>query len=74
MKVLLEARLGGEWRPIRIAHQFSSIRAALDVLPLFAKQQKVCVDDVRVKVLRTEGELLTAKDAVTAYYLELRHS
>lgn len=68
MKTLLEARFGERWCPIRIAREFPSIRAALDSLPMFARQQRVCVDDVRVQVLRTESQLLAAEDAIIAYH------
>lgn len=70
MKTLLEARFGEQWRPIRIAHEFPSVRAALDSLSMFARQQRVCVDDVRMKVLRTEDTLLAAENAIIAYHHE----
>lgn len=70
MKVLLEARIGERWCPIRIAHEYPSVRAALDSLPMFARQQSTCVDDVRMKVLRTEPQLLAAENAIIAYHHE----
>lgn len=70
MKTLLEARFGERWCPIRIANEFPSVRAALDSLPMFARQQKVGVDDVRMKALRTESQLLDAENAIIAYHHE----
>ena len=70
MKVLLEARIGEQWCPIRIAHEFPSTRAALDSLPMFARQQSAGLDDVRMKVLRTEEKLRAAEEALIAYHHE----
>ncbi len=68
MKILLEARLEGRWCPVRIAHEFLGARMALDSLPVFARQQKVNQDDVRMSALRTEEQLTVAEYAVIAYH------
>jgi hypothetical protein len=68
VKVLLEACLEGCWCAIRIVHEYPNIRAALNSLPMFARQQKVHLDDVRLKALRTEAQLLAAENAVIAYF------
>lgn len=65
--MLLEARHSGEWHPVRIAREFPSSHAALDSLPMFARQQKVVLEDVRVRALRTEEQLTAAEYAVRAY-------
>lgn len=65
--MLLEARQDGEWSPIRIACEFPSVHAALDSLPMFARQQKADFDDVRAKPLRTAERVIAAKRAVHAY-------
>jgi len=63
--VLLEARFHGDWCAIRIVRQ-TTVRRALDSLPMFAKQQKVSLDDVRAWALRSNGELLAAENAIIA--------
>lgn len=63
--VLLEARFHGDWCAIRIVRQ-TTVRRALDSLPMFAKQQKVSLDDVRARALRSNGELLAAENAIIA--------
>ena len=68
MKVLLEVRIGERWCPIRIAHEFPSARAALDSLPIFARQQSTGVDDVRMRVLRTDRQWIAAENAIIAYH------
>lgn len=65
INVLLESRTCGKWYPIRIVRQTTS-RRAIDSLPLFARQQKVMLDDVRARALRSEGELLVAENAIIA--------
>ena len=70
LKVLLEVHIGERWCPVRIAHNYPNVRAALDSLPVFARQQKVGVDDVRMKTLRTESQLLYAENAIIAYIRE----
>lgn len=70
MKVLLEVRIGERWCPVRIVYDYPNIRAALDSLPMFARQQKVDVDDVRLKALRTESQLLDAENAIITYHHE----
>lgn len=64
MKVLLEVRIGERWRPIRIDHDYASVRAAFDSLPMFAWEQSTSVDNVRMKVLRTEPQLLAAENMI----------
>jgi len=63
--VLLEARFQGDWCAIRIVRQ-TTVRRALDSLPMFAKQQKVMLDDVRARALRSNGEVLAAENAIIA--------
>jgi hypothetical protein len=40
------------------------MRAAINALPVFARQQKVTVEDVRVRRLLTHSDLMLAKDAI----------
>jgi len=65
--VLLEACLKGQWRPIRITSKFSSLRAALNALPIFARQQGVNLDNVRARALRTDEQLTAAEYAVATF-------
>lgn len=65
--LLLEARLATCWRPVRIV-RFPNVRFALNSLSLFARQQGVDCNDVRVKTLLTEQQLTFAKRAVAAYH------
>lgn len=72
--MLLEVRRDGEWTPIRVARNFPGVHAALDSLPMFARQQKVYgadddfpLADVRVKELRTDERVTAAERAVRAY-------
>jgi len=65
--MLLEACIDGTWRPIRISYKFSSVRSALDSLPTFTRQQKIDLEDVRVKALRTEKQVIAAEQAVSTY-------
>lgn len=67
MPILLEARHSGEWHPVRIAREFPNAHAALNSLSMFARQQKVAAEDVRVRALRTEERLTAAEHAVEAY-------
>lgn len=70
MKVLLEVCIEEQWSPVRIAHEYPNVRAALDSLPMFARQQSASVDDVRMRVLRTESQLLDAENAIIASHLD----
>lgn len=63
-RVLLEVRRGDSWVPIRVACGYPDMRAAINALPVFARQQKVSADDVRAKRLKTHSELQLAKDAI----------
>jgi len=68
--MLLEARPDGEcgeWLPVRVVRGFLSARTALVALPMFARQQKVDLVDVRVKALRTEERVTAAERAVLVY-------
>jgi len=65
--ILLEARHGAEWHPVRIAREFPNAHAALNSLSMFARQQKVALEDVRVRALRTEERLIAAEHAVEAH-------
>lgn len=65
--MLLEARQDGVWSSIRIAREFPSVHAALDSLPMFARQQKANLDDVRAKPLRTKERVIAAERAVHVY-------
>ena len=67
LSVLLEACLKGQWRPIRITSKFSSLRAALNALPIFARQQDVDLDSVRARALRTGEQVTAAEYAVSAF-------
>jgi len=40
------------------------MRAAISALPVFARQQKVTIEDVRVRRLLTHEALRIAKDAI----------
>lgn len=62
--VLLEVKHGDTWEPVRIAREFPSVRAALDSLPMFARQQHVEMDVVRLFALRTEALLRNAEEAL----------
>jgi hypothetical protein len=64
LQVLLEVHRDGVWIPVRIARDFPTIRAAINALPIFAKQQKVEHDDVRVKHLRTWEAVCAAQQAI----------
>lgn len=68
--VLFEVSIGDRWCPVRIARQFPSIHAALDSLPVFAKQQRVELDRVRARALRTPSALCAAENAVIEYHRE----
>ncbi len=63
-QVLLEVRQSGAWNPVRIACSFLTIWAAINALPVFAKQQRVEIDDVRVKHLRSWSEVFMARKAI----------
>jgi len=65
--MLLEVRRDGEWLPIRIAREFPNAHAALNSLLMFARQQKVALEDVRVRALRTKERLIAAEHAVEAH-------
>jgi len=65
--MLFEACWDGEWYPVRIACEFLGVHAALDSLPMFARQQKAHLADVRVKTLRTEENVSAAERAIHAY-------
>jgi len=65
--VLLEARVEGKWRSIRIAREFPNVRAAMASMPMFARQQKVHHADARMRVLRTVEQIRAALTAVAAY-------
>lgn len=64
LRVLLEVHRGDTWIPIRIACDFPTVRAAINALPVFAKQQKVEIDDTRVKHLRSWSEVFVAQKAI----------
>ena len=66
LSVLLEAKPDDCWCPIRVI-RVSNVRAILDSLPVFARQQKVSCDRVRVTALRSEDKLLAAENAVIAH-------
>lgn len=66
LPVLLEAKLDDCWCPIRIT-KVPNVRAALNSLPMFARQQNVSCDRVRARALRSEDELLVAENAVIAH-------
>ena len=63
-RVLLEVRRDDSWVPVRIACGYPDMRAAINALPIFARQQKVTAEDVRVKRLLTHSDLRVAKDAI----------
>lgn len=63
-QVLLEVQQDGKWIPIRIADGYPDMRAAINALPMFARQQKVTVDDVRAKRLKTHSDVQLAKEAI----------
>lgn len=63
-RALLEVWRDGKWTPTRIACRYPNMRAAIAALPVFARQQKVAVEDVRVKRLLTHSDLRLAKDAI----------
>ena len=65
--MLLEARIDGAWCSFQIVYVFSSVRSALDWLPTFTRQQKIDLEDVRVKALRTEEQVTAAEQAVSTY-------
>jgi hypothetical protein len=62
--VLLEVKQGDCWEPVRIAREFPNVRAALDALPMFARQQCTDLDNVRLFALRTETLLRNAEEAL----------
>lgn len=62
--VLLEVKRGDSWEPVRIARKFPNARAAIDSLPMFARQQHVELDSVRAVALRTEERLQSAENAI----------
>lgn len=62
--MLLEVRRDGSWTPVRIADKYASMRAAINALPVFARQQKVTIEDVRAKRLRTHSDLQLAREAI----------
>ena len=65
--VLLEARRGGVWHSVRVSDKFLSVRAAMDSLPMFAQQQEVDLEDVRVRALWTVAQIVAAMRAVDTY-------
>ena len=72
---LLETKIGGRWCPVRIAHEFPNSRAAIESLPILAKQLsteqlRTTLDCVRVKALRTEEDLWAAENAIIEYNQE----
>jgi hypothetical protein len=70
--VLFEVKRGEHWYPVRIARQLADIHEALDALPVFAKQQRTEVDQVRVRSLRTPAALYAAEqDIIEAHRKQL---
>lgn len=63
LSVLFEANKCSRWRAVRII-VVPNVRTALGALPVFARQQMVSLDYARVKVLRSEAEVLAAEEAV----------
>lgn len=66
--MLFEARFDVLWHSMRVTREFSSVRAAMDSLPMFAQQQKVSPEDVRVRALRTIEQVVAAEQAVSQFW------
>jgi len=67
--VLFEARFDVLWHSMRVTREFSSVKAAMDSLLMFAQQQKVSLEDVRVKALRTAEQVVAAEQAVAQFWV-----
>lgn len=60
---LLEVRVDGEWRINRIVRNLDA-RTMIDILPMFAVQLKIGVENLRVKVLRNVQVLADVENAI----------
>lgn len=60
---LLEVRVDGEWRINRIVRNLDA-RTMIDILPLFAVQLEIGVENLRVKVLRDAQILADVESAI----------
>lgn len=62
--ILIEMRINDKWQVDRIIRDLSSVRIALDTLPVLAMQLKTNIENLRVKVLRSAQALVNAEGII----------